>query len=255
MKIAFAGKGGAGKSLVAGTAARLLARRGERVLALDSDSVPGLSLSLGRGLDPSEQRLAEAAERRDNGWWYLKRGIGAVRAVQRYSIEAPDGVRLLQGGKTTMDGLGPPPGAVWALHEVVHRLGSPAFKDWSIVGDLSGGPRQVAYDWAPYAGALVVLVEPTVKSALTAKRIAKIASGRRSARIVFVASKSDGPKATALVEQLIDAPVVASIPVDQGAAEAERTGLGLIDHAPDSPAVVAVGRLLQRLAELEVTEE
>jgi CO dehydrogenase nickel-insertion accessory protein CooC1 len=47
LRLAVVGKGGAGKSVIAGTLARLLARRGERVLALDSDLLPGLALSLG----------------------------------------------------------------------------------------------------------------------------------------------------------------------------------------------------------------
>ena len=47
MKVAFAGKGGAGKTMIAGTIARLLARRGRRVLAIDDDPSPNLALTLG----------------------------------------------------------------------------------------------------------------------------------------------------------------------------------------------------------------
>ena len=46
------GKGGAGKSVIAGTIARVLARDGTHVLALDSDLLPGLSISMGAGPDP-----------------------------------------------------------------------------------------------------------------------------------------------------------------------------------------------------------
>ncbi|MDP8932341.1 MAG: AAA family ATPase, partial [Actinomycetota bacterium] len=42
MRVAFVGKGGSGKSALAGTLARALARRGESVLVLDSDPMPGL---------------------------------------------------------------------------------------------------------------------------------------------------------------------------------------------------------------------
>lgn len=45
VRIVVVGKGGAGKSVVAGTMARVFARGGERVLALDSDLMPGLALS------------------------------------------------------------------------------------------------------------------------------------------------------------------------------------------------------------------
>ncbi|MDQ6823553.1 MAG: cobyrinic acid a,c-diamide synthase, partial [Candidatus Eremiobacteraeota bacterium] len=47
MRIAFIGKGGNGKSTIAGTVARLLGRAGDNVLALDVDTLPGLSVSLG----------------------------------------------------------------------------------------------------------------------------------------------------------------------------------------------------------------
>ena len=47
MRVAFVGKGGAGKSSLAGTFARVLAETEHRVLALDSDPMPGLAYSLG----------------------------------------------------------------------------------------------------------------------------------------------------------------------------------------------------------------
>ena len=52
MKLAIAGKGGSGKTSISGTMARLLARDGYRVLAIDGDSNPNLALTLGI---PAEQ--------------------------------------------------------------------------------------------------------------------------------------------------------------------------------------------------------
>ena len=49
MKLAVAGKGGAGKTTVSGTIARELARSGQTVLALDADVNPMLGISLGVG--------------------------------------------------------------------------------------------------------------------------------------------------------------------------------------------------------------
>lgn len=51
MKIAVVGKGGSGKTTVAATLARSLARRGAHVVALDCDSNPNLGISLGLGPD------------------------------------------------------------------------------------------------------------------------------------------------------------------------------------------------------------
>jgi CO dehydrogenase nickel-insertion accessory protein CooC1 len=47
MKIAVGGKGGSGKTTIAGTLARVLAARGLRVVALDDDSNPNLALTVG----------------------------------------------------------------------------------------------------------------------------------------------------------------------------------------------------------------
>ena len=51
MKIAIAGKGGSGKTTIAGTLARALARSSDRgVLAIDADSNPNLGVTLYWGL-------------------------------------------------------------------------------------------------------------------------------------------------------------------------------------------------------------
>ena len=50
MKIAVGGKGGSGKTTVAGTLARVLAERGLKVVAVDDDSNPNLALTVGLGI-------------------------------------------------------------------------------------------------------------------------------------------------------------------------------------------------------------
>ena len=47
LRIALAGKGGAGKNTISSTLARLLARRGKRVLVIDGDSNPNVAVALG----------------------------------------------------------------------------------------------------------------------------------------------------------------------------------------------------------------
>src|SRR5919197_2410258 len=247
VKLAVAGKGGAGKSVLAGTLARAWARRGHRVLALDSDFMPGLAISLGAEA-PREPPLNAAAERGDNGRWRLKRGIGPVRAVERFATVAPDGVRLLQAGKFGPEGLAPIMPAVQAFYRVVHGLRrAPAFRGWTVVGDLPAGPRQAAFDWAPYADTVLVAAEPTWTSALTAGRIARIARSR-VVDVVFVATKVGGAGDLRLIERLLGEAVLAAIPLDDAVSAAERAGLAPIDSAPHGPAVRAVERLADALA-------
>jgi CO dehydrogenase maturation factor len=95
MRIAVVGKGGVGKTSIAANLARLLARRGHPVLAIDGDPNPTLALALGvpaaradelRGLSPD---LVE--ETRDG--FRLTRTLKQV--CDEYALQAPDGVALL----------------------------------------------------------------------------------------------------------------------------------------------------------------
>lgn len=245
--IAVVGKGGAGKSVIAGTLARLLARRGHRVLALDSDPMPGLSLSLGAE-EPRSPPLNRAAERYEKYRWRLKRGVGPVRAVQRFSTEAPDGVRLLTLGKADRDGLAHIQGSVLAYHDTVNRLHrSKTFRDWALIGDVPAGPRQVGAGFAAFARTCLIVVEPTWPSALAARRVARVARARSVTDIRFVASKVSGRRDIRQIERLVAGPVFASVPLDEAVTDAERKGIALLDAAPDSDAVDAIERLADKL--------
>ena len=95
MKLAIAGKGGSGKTSISGTMARLLARQGRSVLAIDGDSNPNLALTLGL---PPEAMSGMPTLTRD----LLKRTESGAELTQTldeicetHSVEAPDGVTLL----------------------------------------------------------------------------------------------------------------------------------------------------------------
>jgi CO dehydrogenase maturation factor len=248
VRLVVVGKGGAGKSVIAATLARTLARRGRRVLALDSDPLPGLSYSL--GVEPPDvPPLLAATERRDDKRWHFVAGVGPARAVQRFAIDAPDGVRLLQIGKTTREGMAPVIGASHAFFKTIHGLDRVAsLRDWDIVGDLPAGPRQVAFEWAPYARQFLLVVEPTWQSMLTCRRIARVIAGTHpEAELALVVNKATGPQDAKRVAEVLGRRVVQVVPVDEGVRSAERAGVALLDHAPGSAAVGAIERLADHL--------
>ncbi len=108
MKVGIAGKGGAGKTTIAGTLARVFAADGHQVLAIDADLNPNLGptlgiprehLDAGRSLpdDLLEHRTIDGRER-----VVLSRPLEDI--LSDYALDAPDKIRLLTMGRP--DGAG-----------------------------------------------------------------------------------------------------------------------------------------------------
>ena len=95
MKLAVVGKGGVGKTSISGTLARLLARRGRRVLAIDGDPNPNLALTLGVAPERMEAMPALSADLIEctEGTYRLTKTLDEICAS--HSLQAPDGVILL----------------------------------------------------------------------------------------------------------------------------------------------------------------
>ena len=111
MKIAIAGKGGSGKTTIAGTLARVLAARGQRVLAIDDDSNPNLALTVGVTADRI-RAIAELprdllAERVDGqGQRRLELAVPVDTVIARYGVPATESLTLLVMGQPQHGGSG-----------------------------------------------------------------------------------------------------------------------------------------------------
>lgn len=249
VRVAFVGKGGAGKSVIAGTFCRLLARTADRpVVAIDSDPMPGIAFSLGipstDALLPAEI-VEEVVEEPDNTW-VLRNGLTATEAVERHTPEGPDGVRLLQYGKLRghVRTSGPSQQAFRVLIDELERT------DWNLVGDLPGGTRQPFFGWASFADIIVVVAEATPSSMLAARRMTNLAQRADHAGIdlVVLANKVVDSGDVERLRRHTGLRVIGSIPADPEVRAAERAGAPLVDVAPSSPAVEAVASLLETVA-------
>ena len=250
MRLAFVGKGGVGKSAIAGTFCRALARQGHPVLAIDSDPLPGLAYSLGLAISDAplpDEAIVEKAEGEEGPRFRLRPGLTAGDAVDQYAATAPDGVRFLQFGKhrsSTGRGLFR---SQWAFRQIIKDLPE---ERWNIVGDLPGGTRQPFTGWGDYARTILIVVEPTAKSLLTGRRLARLAMDEEHPRrIVVVANKVREPGDVETVAQRTGLEVIGAVPWDEEFAAAEQKMAAPIDMAPDSPAVQAVESLVEQLSE------
>ena len=110
MKIAVAGKGGSGKTTIAGTLACIAAERGMPVVAVDDDSNPNLALTLGLGANaatpPSLPRdlLIERVD--EQGTSRLELNVPADDVIERFGVAARENLRLLVMGQPAHGGSG-----------------------------------------------------------------------------------------------------------------------------------------------------
>lgn len=252
MRVVLLGKGGSGKSTLGGLLCAVLADRGEQVVAIDADTVPGLAQVL--GLDPTDDWFLEHMAARRNGGWQLEGSPDEI--VERCARTAPNGVRFLQMGNAD---------AGFAEYEL-NRWDSPgrwsgtvafttiaksydAEGSWVVV-DLQGGTLHVAGGLVGTAGVALVVVEPFAKSVLTARRFVEMGSWPPGVRLAGVANRVAGPGDAEYVESELahlGVPLWASIPDDPSVQRAERAGQPLAALHEDAPAYQAVVGLADRL--------
>jgi CO dehydrogenase maturation factor len=110
MKVAVAGKGGSGKTTIAGTLARVIADGGQRVVAIDDDSNPNLALTVGAGAAVGavsgipRDLLAERTDA--DGNTRLELSIPAEEFIDRFGVPVKENLTLLIMGQPTHGGSG-----------------------------------------------------------------------------------------------------------------------------------------------------
>lgn len=244
MRVALVGKGGVGKSAIAGTFARLLARRGEPVLAVDSDPMPGLAYCLGMPVDDApipDDAVQERADGEDGPRFRLRDGLTAEAAFDAYAVPGPDGVRFLQFGKmrSGRDHFR----SQFAFRQIIAEL---PVEQWSLVGDLPGGTRQPFFGWSSFADTVLVVVDPTAKALLTGRRLSRLALAKHAPERIFaVVNRVREQRDIDDVTDRTGLEVIGSVPWDEEFAAAERNGVAPIDAAPGGAAVSAIRELVE----------
>ncbi|HVL70200.1 MAG TPA: AAA family ATPase [Vicinamibacterales bacterium] len=109
--IAIAGKGGTGKTTIAGTLARAIARQGREVWAIDADSTPNLGITLGLSREQTDAvrpipRSILDESRDAEGRRVLTLNTPPAGVVDTFGTVTPDAVRLLVMGRVDHAGAG-----------------------------------------------------------------------------------------------------------------------------------------------------
>lgn len=259
MKIAIAGKGGVGKTFVAATLSRLLAQDGYRVLAVDAD--PNLNLAYSLGVDyevannitplsDNEELIKEktgvSPEEALGNMFNMTPNVNDV--VDRFGVNAPDDVKLLIMGTVKGGGTGCMCGANAMLRVLIqHML---IQRDEALVMDMVAGLEHLGRGTARRMDAMLVVIEPRMKSVDTVRRILKMADDIEVETVLAVGNKVMREKDEAFIYKKmkeLNIPVISMIPYDQAVADADMEGIPTIDYNSDSNAVKAVKELEQEL--------
>lgn len=187
MRLAIAGKGGAGKTTISATLARLAARQGRPVVTIDADSNPNLGVALGiEGVDPSAATPLPTTliSRRLDGP-SLTAPVDEV--VSQYGLAGPDGIRLLHLGMPTHAEEGCMCSAHATVGALLGDLGT--WAEALTIVDLEASPEHLSRGTARHVDALLLVAEPYFRALETVRRMAALASELPIPRVAVVANK------------------------------------------------------------------
>jgi len=249
MKLALAGKGGVGKTSICGTLARVLARDGYRVLAIDNDMNPNLSLTLGIPPEVMTQLPSfghDVVRRSEKGGFELLMSVEEI--CEAYSLPGPEGISLLVAGQPKEANTGCFGTAHMAVRCVI-EVTEDSSHDVLLL-DTEASTEHLLVATAQHVDAMFVVVEPFFTSLETGRRTVMLAKDLGLERVALIANKVRDEKEAAVVEAFgrdNDIEVIGVIPFDGCFREAERVPRAPLDHDPEAGAMRAIADLAPRL--------
>lgn len=248
-RVAVAGKGGAGKTTLSATLARLVARSGRDVLVIDGDSNPNVAVAMGVApVDAAQIRpLPTGLVSRKLTGPALNDSVDEV--VARYGVRGPDEVAILHMAMPEHAD----EGCLCSSHATVAALladvGSADGGRFTIL-DLEASPEHFSRGTTRHVDSLLLVLEPYYRSLETARRMAELARQLPIGHVGAVANKirneGDGEAISEFCSRH-DIELDAVLPWSDRVLDADAAKVPVVDHDPDGPYVAAVGGLADRL--------
>ncbi len=252
MRVAISGKGGSGKTTIAGLLARILARNGHKVLAIDADPNPNMASAMGVPReDASEIHVIPRSVAHwledDNGQPSVHLEMPLDQIASEYGLNGPDGVRLLVTGQVSEAGAG----CMCQPHTVARGLMA-NMGDWAdvTVTDMEAGLEHLSRGTTEHADGMLVVLEPYFRSLDTGARAADLAKQLGIPNVWFIGNKIRTDLDRRAVAELAERKgfeLLALIPYDEKLPEADQVGMSPLDMAPGSPAVQEIRKLAETL--------
>ncbi|WP_213991820.1 carbon monoxide dehydrogenase accessory protein CooC [Sodalis sp. dw_96] len=240
MKIAIAGKGGVGKTTLAGLLARSFAAEGKHVLAIDADPDANLASALGipaeryADLQPFSHMKDLAKERTG-----ADSGYGGLFILNPKVDDLPDafcvehaGVRLLLMGTVEHGGTG----CVCPEHTLLRSLMKHLLLERRdlVIMDMEAGIEHLGRSTAEAVDLLIVVVEPGQRSIQTTRQIEKLAADIGIKKIAYVGSKIKNQEDKTFLASVLPAEkMLGYLSLNEAIRDADRTGAAPYDIGGD----------------------
>lgn len=248
LRIAVAGKGGAGKTTLSATLSRLVARQGRSVLVIDADSNPNVAVALGisqvaaAAINPLPMGLVS---RRLDGA-ALNDPVSTI--VERFGARGPDGVAVVHMAMPAHAD----EGCLCSAHATVSAILADTVNQGESVTlvDFEASPEHFSRGTTRHVDTLLLVAEPYYRSLETARRMGELAAELPIRQVAVVANKLRSPDDLAAMEEFFanhNMIVQGRVPWSDAVLDADKAGTPLIDFDPDGPVVAAVADLVQRL--------
>lgn len=255
MKIAISGKGGVGKTTVAGILARLLGREGKKILVIDADPDSNLASAIGipkekrmdiiplsQMFDLIEERTGARPGQSFGGIFKLNPKVDDL--VDRFGIQGKDGVKLLVLGTISSGGSGcfcPENSLLRALMK--HVLFE---KEQFVITDMEAGIEHLGRGTAKNVDVLVIVVEPGLRSVETAARIKSLAKDIEIKNIVAVLNKVGNKEEEGLIRselEKIEIPLKGVVPYNKEVIASDLLGVSPLDLEGNKDVIGAISEL------------
>ena len=257
MKIATVGKGGSGKTTIAGTLARIFADEGRNILAIDGDPNPNLALTLGMSRSDADNiTYVPSSLMKVNG---SKDGVAILEPtmpkdeiMKLFAAKAAHNVDLIVMGQPAHGTAGT--GCMCGSHRAVRGLIAELtnYGEHTIT-DMEAGLEHLKRGTARHVDMMLIVAEPYYRSLEVASRTHALATELAIPFVKVVANKvrnADDLKAVEAYCKQHNMEIIGVVPHDEAMVEGEHNARAPYDFAPNSPAVQAIRTMSGEIAKL-----
>ncbi|WP_456472966.1 ATP-binding protein [Methanocaldococcus sp.] len=254
MKIAITGKGGVGKTFISSTLMRLFEKKGFKVIGVDCDPNPTLALSFG-----IEDNIIPLSKRHDIIEEKTGAKPGTYGSIFKLNPKVDDlidkvgykigNITILVMGTIEEGGEGCVCPASVLLRRLLRHL--IVKRDEVVILDMEAGIEHFGRKTIDSVDLMLIVIEPTKKSLITAKRMKKLANDLGIKNIKVIVNKvrnEDKELLKNMVEKELGLEILGFVPYDEKVIESEFLGKPI---NLDSKSTKEIEKIFNRILELK----